>query len=69
MARGNYRTSDKVCTYCGFNGNNNEIIMPHSTGKGSNKCYMCCICFDKNNKCDCNVKIGNDRQLDPLRYY
>lgn len=47
MARGNFRTSDRVCVYCGFRGEKNEIVMPYKIGKGSNKVYLCEECFAK----------------------
>ena len=47
MARGNFRISDRECVYCGFRGQQNEIIMPYKVGKGSNKIYLCEKCFNK----------------------
>lgn len=47
MAKGNYRTSDRVCTFCGYRGQQNEIIMPYKIGKGANKVYLCEECFLK----------------------
>lgn len=47
MARGHFRTSDRVCLYCGFSGRNNKIIMPYKIGKGPNKTYLCERCFNK----------------------
>lgn len=47
MARGYYRTSDKVCLFCGYRGEDNEIKMPYKIGKGANKTYLCENCFNK----------------------
>lgn len=50
MARGYFRTSDKVCLYCGYTNDNKP--MPHKVGKGANKTYLCESCFNKNYKKD-----------------
>lgn len=50
MARGYYRTSDRVCCYCGFRGEKNEIKMPYKIGKGANKVYLCESCFNRTDK-------------------
>lgn len=44
MARGNFRTSDRICLFCGFRGTNNEIVMPYKFGEGANKTYLCEKC-------------------------
>lgn len=46
MARGNFRTNDRVCLFCGYRGNKNEIVMPYKIGKGANKTYLCERCFN-----------------------
>lgn len=47
MARGYFRTSDRICLHCGYRGKQNEIVMPYKVGKGANKTYLCEKCFFK----------------------
>lgn len=46
MARGNFRTDDRVCVFCGFRYPNRDK-MPYKFGKGANKVYLCEKCTNK----------------------
>lgn len=51
MARGYFRTSDKVCVCCGKTytdpDSGKRLPMPYVSGKGANKFYLCQKCGEK----------------------
>lgn len=58
MARGYYRTDDRICLHCGFSEtdeNGTKRKMPYKYGKGANIAFLCRKCAEKEKNSNLNI--------------